>query len=107
MVYDRVFQERNIGHTAHTAASRRLVKDSHAMDALGYQSDEVWHAFAHVCFSNSKSLCLIQSQIASNSFKSNGMICNYRRKLVASGVRFNKLEGKHEAAKCSNIPRHY
>ncbi len=57
MVYHRVFQERNIGHIAHTAASRRLVEDSHAMDALGSQFDEAWQAFAHVCFSNFNSLC--------------------------------------------------
>ena len=48
MVYHRVFRERNVGYVAHTAASRRLVENAHAMDALGSQFDEVWQAFAHV-----------------------------------------------------------
>ena len=49
MVYHRVFQERNVGYVAHTAASRRLVEDANSMDALGSQFDEAWQAFAHVC----------------------------------------------------------
>ena len=48
MVYHRVFQEHNVGFVAHTAASRRLAENPHAMDALGSQYDEVWQAFAHV-----------------------------------------------------------
>ncbi|CAF9926558.1 MAG: hypothetical protein ALECFALPRED_003473 [Alectoria fallacina] len=47
MVYHRVFQESNVGYVAHTAASRRLVEDANAMDALGSQFDEAWQAFAH------------------------------------------------------------
>ncbi|KAL9119188.1 MAG: hypothetical protein Q9187_004259 [Circinaria calcarea] len=47
MIYHRVFQERNIGYVAHTAASRKLVEDPHAMDGLGSQFDEAWQAFAH------------------------------------------------------------
>ena len=48
MVYHHVFQERNVGYVAHTAASRRLVEDPHAMNALGSPFDEAWQAFAHV-----------------------------------------------------------
>ena len=48
MTFHRVFQERNPGYVTHSAASRRLVESRNAMDALGYQFDEVWQAFAHV-----------------------------------------------------------
>ncbi|MCJ1310857.1 hypothetical protein MMC25_004525 [Agyrium rufum] len=47
MVYHHVFQERRVGYVAHTAASRKLVENPHAMDALGSQFDEAWQAFAH------------------------------------------------------------
>ena len=48
MTFHRVFQERNPGYVSHSAASRRLVESSNAMDGFGYQFDEVWQAYAHV-----------------------------------------------------------
>ncbi|MCJ1369595.1 hypothetical protein MMC20_000807 [Loxospora ochrophaea] len=47
MSYHHVFQERNVGFVAHSAASRKLVEDPHAMDGLGAMFDEAWPAFAH------------------------------------------------------------
>ena len=63
MVYHHVFQERNVGYVAHTAASRRLVEDPHAMDALGSQFDEAWQAFAHVCRKHLRVLSKILSEL--------------------------------------------
>lgn len=48
MTFHHVFQEPQKGVVRHSAASRRLVENPLAQDALGYQFDEVWQSFAHV-----------------------------------------------------------
>lgn len=44
----RIFQEKTPDFVSHTAASRRLVDDSQAMDGLGVNFDEGYQAFARV-----------------------------------------------------------
>ena len=49
IVHHRIFQEKRKNMISHSAASRRLVENSAARDAMGLMFCDSWQSFAKVC----------------------------------------------------------